>query len=523
MRKKAPSDLILKKKLSEKQNIIFWILLSLLSLAPIGTVLIKIITGAFPFWYDPARDMLSALSNLSKPTLIGPPTGIPGIFYGPYWIWLLSFGELFSKNPKIVDFITLTIPYFIIFPYILTRFKKVLSVKTAFMLWLLFLLGFNTYSFYLWNPHPAPLIFLIVVLLLLISRFDAKEKKPRLLLLVSGFSLGILVNFHISFGIAITVGTFIFFLMDTVFTLKKEKILLDFFTRILNGVLFLFGFLFSFSPFILFEIRHNFSQTKTFINALLHVGAVVTTSGLTKIQIIHAFFEKIPTLLGLPFWVGVGIFLVMICLAIYSLQKNVSFFSKDDKRLVLILLSDILGIGIVYLTAKNPIWEYHFIGVEVIFLLLLGLIIEKVRIFKALLFIWLFFLTAIFLISPQNTLRINPTIVSGNLASEMQIVKKINSDSEQKPYTVFVYSPSIYSYEYSYLFKYLYNNNVPYNPSLNPEDSSLSYIVFPPQVPKAIYDDFIHYRTPTSEYKTTEQFEMPDKSIILKRVRLNKQ
>lgn len=282
MRKKSSISFIFKEKLSEKQNIIFWILLLLLALVPIGTVLTKIVTGAFPFWYDPARDMLSALSNLSKPTLIGPSTGIPGIFYGPYWIWLLSFGQLFSKDPKIVDFIVLAIPYFIIFPYVLTRFKKVFSTKTSLMLWLLFLLGFDTYSFYLWNPHPAPLIFLIVVLLLLLSRFDAKKIKQRLLLLVSGFSLGVLVNFHVSFGIGIAVGTFIFFILDAFFTREKKKLLSRLLLRLLNGIFFLLGFLVAFSPFILFEIRHNFSQTKTFTNALLHFGGVVTTSGLKK-------------------------------------------------------------------------------------------------------------------------------------------------------------------------------------------------------------------------------------------------
>src|SRR5579872_266406 len=67
-------------------------------------------------WFDPSRDLLAAWGNLTKPTLLGPPSGIPGLYYGPYWIWLLSFGLLFSKNPEIITIITATIPYLIILP-----------------------------------------------------------------------------------------------------------------------------------------------------------------------------------------------------------------------------------------------------------------------------------------------------------------------------------------------------------------------------------------------------------------------
>src|SRR5258706_349978 len=85
-------------------------------LIPLILVLATLFSYNLKLWYDPARDLLSAWNNLSKPTLIGPTSGIPGIFYGPYWIWLLSFGLLFSKNPLIVTFIVATIPYCLIFP-----------------------------------------------------------------------------------------------------------------------------------------------------------------------------------------------------------------------------------------------------------------------------------------------------------------------------------------------------------------------------------------------------------------------
>src|SRR6266403_2890791 len=108
----------------------------LLSLVPLIGILNKIWTGEFALWYDPARDLLSGLANLQKPTLIGPTTGIPGVFYGPYWIWLLSLGEIISRNPRVVTIVVETIPYVLLFPFILSRFSKIISVPILCMLWL---------------------------------------------------------------------------------------------------------------------------------------------------------------------------------------------------------------------------------------------------------------------------------------------------------------------------------------------------------------------------------------------------
>src|SRR6185369_11815759 len=125
----------------------------LLSVLPLFDILHKIGSGDFALWYDPARDLFSALTNLQKPTLIGPPSGIPGVFYGPYWIWLLSFAEIISRNVRVVTIIVETIPYAVVFPFFLSRFSKAISLPVLAMLWLLFLLSFNNYYTDLWNPH----------------------------------------------------------------------------------------------------------------------------------------------------------------------------------------------------------------------------------------------------------------------------------------------------------------------------------------------------------------------------------
>ena len=73
--------------------------------------------GAFAFWFDPARDLALGLANLKKISLIGHPSGgLPGLFYGPYYIWFISFAELFNKDPRWIWFFFAAVPYFTLFP-----------------------------------------------------------------------------------------------------------------------------------------------------------------------------------------------------------------------------------------------------------------------------------------------------------------------------------------------------------------------------------------------------------------------
>lgn len=492
-----------------------------ISLIPVGVIIAKIWTGAFAFWYDPARDMLSAWDNLSKPTLIGPPSGIPGIFYGPYWIWLLSLAELISHDPRWVDFFVMTIPYIIIFPLLFYFLKDVFDRKVSLLLWLLFILGYSTYAYSLWNPYPAPVLFFLFVVLLLWSDFDSKTLKQHLTVLAVGFTLGVLVNFHLSFGIGAVFGFLLYIIIQTCFAIRKnkKKIISFFKNRLVQLILFTLGFLIAFAPFFLFEIRHSFSQTKVFLNTFSHFGAVVQTTGLTKLQIVQEFAGRLAILLRIPSILAVGIFLLgILYLGIQWRMKKITFSSKE-KRLMGILISMAVGIFVLYLTARNPIWSYHFIAVEVIFLLGIGVLLQKSKVLQILAAFWIVVLLGIFSFSSFHAFEINPTSVSGNVAAEEKVVKEINTDAKNHEYTVFIYSPSIYSYEYPYLFRYLYNKEVPTRPELNPTDSKLVYLIFPPQVKRSIHDDFVHYRTPDNQYKTIQQWTMSSGSTIIKRER----
>lgn len=185
-------------------------LASILTLLAASTIFQRVFTGGFPFWYDPSRDLLLGWDNLHKLTLIGPTSGIPGVFYGPYWIWLISFAQLFSKDPRFVLFIVLTLPYLILFPFILSRFHKIFNFTSLLLIWLLFLLSAHEYLGNLWNPYPALLLILLTIYLVL-SKKNEFSLKNNLHSASIGFVGGLVMNFHLSFGIGMLFGLIVYF------------------------------------------------------------------------------------------------------------------------------------------------------------------------------------------------------------------------------------------------------------------------------------------------------------------------
>src|SRR5579872_3116035 len=170
----------------------------------------SIVQGTIPFWYDPARDMTSGLSNLHKITLIGQPSGIPGIFYGPYWIWFLSVAEIFSKNPRWVVFLVQFLPYVLIGPIVFLGFRKIFSIWNCVLLWFIFIFSYSTYTFYLWNPQLAPLFFLVSIYLLIF-------KKSLKTFFIVGIIEGLALNIHLSFSTGFVFGTVLFLGFNNLF------------------------------------------------------------------------------------------------------------------------------------------------------------------------------------------------------------------------------------------------------------------------------------------------------------------
>jgi hypothetical protein len=107
------------------------------------------------------------------------------------------------------------------------------------------------------------------------------------------------------------------------------------------------------------------------------------------------------------------------------------------------------------------------------------------------------------------------------LNGKKEVVTTISGDANGKAYTVYAYSSSIYTFEYSYLFKWLAEKDVPFDPSKNPQGSETVYLIVPLKQ-DANVADFINYRTPNALYHKVKQWEIPENAIILKETKKSK-
>lgn len=498
-----------KNTLRIRASIVFLFFIAAIT-GPLYFTMDRIISGNIPFWYDPARDLSAAVVNLNKINLIGQPTGIPGLFYGPYWIWFLSVGLLLSKDPRLILILIISIPYLIIFPLLLVRLFGNIN---GLILWLIFFLsvGFGTMT-HLWNPVIAPL--LLLILIYVASRLLQQHLKNIYNIFFFGFLSGILVQFHMSLGLAVLIANIIFiftFNLKTKNNYMNKLIAVSIFKK---NIIFFIGLFISFLPFLIFEIRHNFMQITSVYKTFISGEQTIGITGMPKLEIIQTFFGRFEDLFKQPLWLVIIIAILLICL---GLLRNKLRLTSYDNRIIfyLILLSVI--ILVVYLSAKNPVWDYHFLGIEVIFLVLAGVFMEKIPSVRIFFILLLLANISVFIKDYTKISRSDP-LTHGSFYTKKYITELILEDAKNEKFTLYAYSPSIYIFEYAYLFNWLGEVYVPYDPSLNPAGSGMVYLIIPKSGNLSIIEDFIHYRTPPEKYKTVKTMRIPDGTVVLKRL-----
>lgn len=500
-----------------KKFVTFFVLIASV-LFPFYTALHEIIVDSIPFWYDPARDMLLSWNNLNKFTLVGPPSGIPGIFYGPHWLWFLSLGLIFSKDPRVVAALVLTIPYFTVFPFLLFRFAKVFGRKIAVLLWLFFILGYKAYTTFIWSPHLAPLFLLIVIYFLVFTDLNGKSFRNYLRIFFAGIFAGLLINVHISFGLVIIFSCFIFIAAELLLFTPRKKWRASLGDRVIIMSSFALGLFASLSPNLIFELRHGFMQTKAVIdtvNKSLHGSAVVGYLGLTRVGIIMEFLKVGGKLFSIPQKLLPFLYSLVFLHIVYNFKSYIAGFNKPAKRLLVFLTVAILCLFAVFLSAKNPVWTYHFIGSEVIVMLSFGLLLTRYSLLRNLLTAWVIYLLVLNIYSLISPAQVSRYKVS-DLGTKKHIADVIYNDSRKQPFGIFAYSTSIYTYDYDYIFRWFGTYKYPGGLPQDPSQVKIIYLIIP-DVASPIKADFINYRTPPNEYKTSGEWKIEDGTTIIKR------
>lgn len=321
------------------------------------------ISDYMTFLGDEGRDVLVAKHILEGDlTLLGPRASAGDFFLGPVyyymiapWLWLFQYDPVGpAVMVALLGVATVWLTYFV--------GKRFFNEKAGLFAAALYAVSpvIITYSRSSWNPNVLPFF----ALLLMYVTFKAiATARPWKYFLIAGFIMGVALQLHY-LALFLIAAAFIYVFFAEWYLNERIRI----FQTIKHYLLMFGGFIIGFSPFLAFEARHGFPNTKTifgFIFGDTLQSAYETQAGFLGI-IADIFFRTFGRLvfyfpspdkydqfsqLNLQFW-GALIVIVSVAALIWL------FFIKNKFVVMLVYLWLFLGI-LLFGLYKKPIYDYY--------------------------------------------------------------------------------------------------------------------------------------------------------------------
>ena len=423
------------------------ILLLLIVIFALFLRLPQIISDQIPFAFDMGRDMIWAqnLILFKDFFLIGPWTALSGIFFGPFWWYLLSIGYIFTGgNPQTGALIdcSLNIIALILAYYIGAKLKsKRLGLIIAFLIAISpLIVNISTAAF---NPYPLAL----TTLLLIWSLYQFSLKKYNYLIL-SSLLIGISFHWEPATAIFLIPVLFVYVLLNLK-VLQKIKICL----------FSIFAFILPFIPQIIFELRHNFSQTRAFIGFV--DGSNESLKGQMPLMPrlsdrLAKYFDlyKSSVLSSNSNLLPATLLVISAIILYYIYIKSKNSFKKFILVNILIIFIPLLAYIFLF---KPELKTWYLCGFSIPIIILSAIVInwlwEKSRAIGIGLIIF-FVLINVNFVSLKEGLLNNAKPFTGPeiLSVQKEVIDYIYNDAQGKSFSVYVYTPPIYDYHYQYLF-----------------------------------------------------------------------
>ncbi|HSW96196.1 MAG TPA: glycosyltransferase family 39 protein [Candidatus Saccharimonadales bacterium] len=333
------------------------------------------------FLGDEGRDVLVAYNILHGHfTLLGPTASVGGFYFGPIYYYFMA-PALFLANynpvgPAIMVALIGTATVWLVYKIGKEFFGTATAIVASFFYAISPIVV--SYSRSSWNPNPIP-FFALLVLWFIYKGEEKKNQKENFLLssrkdfLLAGIFLGIAIELHFIVAI-LGVIVILYLLAVKRGHIKKETIK----TVITQYFWLTIGFFIGWLPYLGFEFRHGFPNTRSVINFVFHSGKVSGDNSNFFMIVGNVFFRlfgrlvatfppleqlynyKHPVLLNI--WIA---FIVIIAIGSVTLlikQIIVAYIKRTEKSSLQLLLVILwLFIGILFFGIyKRQIYDYYF-------------------------------------------------------------------------------------------------------------------------------------------------------------------
>lgn len=402
-----------------------------------------------PYTFDQGRDFLKAREIIHDHnlTLIGPTSGINGLFHGAWWYYFLTIPYiLFSANP--VGFY-----YFIFFLALVQTILFYLFLRRQFgslaALYFIAVISFSPYFILLSIFAISTALVPPLLLVLFYSFFSYLKTQKNFYLFALFLSLGLIFEAELAFGLFIIPAFLITFILTKqfqVFLKRRKKILIAFSGLVLASL-----------PRIIFELKNNFLQTRAFLNFFQNPSSTNQTAFKT------VFFDRIHLLSDYYFslfspdakFLAIIIFIITVFILIIGIRRLDSI-KRQFTRFILILFLALFAMSLFY--RNNFFWSNYLEGVSYFYVLLISIAIyyisTKEKKINILLYIGLFIFILVSLNGYIKEMKNSATLKKEGLVKHNLIVDELYKEAGGKDLCLRIYTPPVIPYTYDYIFSW---------------------------------------------------------------------
>ena len=393
------------------------------------------------FLKDQGRDLLDVRSIVvdKKLSLIGPYTGLQGVFQGPLYYYLLSIPfALFKGDPTGVLYLFVGASMAaILIGYAIGR--RLFSPSAGLLIACMYAVSpaAAAASSFIWSPFlliPAASAYLYFFLLWV--RFGYLKYY-----LGMWICLGLLFHFEIAFAAPFTLATIVIIAMIA----RKKHYTVSYIYP--ACCLFL-----SLSPLILFDFRHDHLTIRSLIHlfsgatqglAASHepFGKIVVDHMVTFVSNVNASFVSEHS------WQGY----VSFGMAFFALAYIV--FGKLPEVKVLLVYPLILFM--IYVLYPFQLWGWYVIGLFPIYFVLMGVLLDKLKTSAIGNILTIVVLGFIFYNASSRLTKLYAQPDDGGTAKirgKVAAIDALYQDAQGKPFSAFVFTPVVLTDAYDYLF-----------------------------------------------------------------------
>jgi len=404
-----------------------------------------------PYTYDQGRDFIKVQQIVRdlNPTLIGPTTGIPGLFHGAWWYYFLAIPYIIFSGLPIGFSIFIFINCFlqlILFSYFL---KKEFGWLPA-LIFALFVTGSPYFIMMSFFVISSVFCFPFILLFLYSAYLFLKTENKKYF-----FWLFLWIGFILEAELPTGLFTGTAFVLTLLF-LGKIKLLLskDGFKKAC------LGFIIPTTPRLLFEVIKGFPQSKTilkfFFNPEFHNSKPFIEIFKDRLSLFNDYL--------ISFFSINNSFIIYGIFAISIIGIFIAFL-KNDKKIKSFFIFSPLMIALFFLLSclyKDSFWSNYYEGIGYYFILTIALGfygLSKVKNILIKNLPWLIFILLLML----NVLKFaketkNNQIVNDGLRKQLITVNKIYEiNKEKNDFCVRIYTPPVIPHTYNYLFDYFHN------------------------------------------------------------------